>query len=281
MRVAAIQVNSIDDRARNERVLETLIRDAASAGARLVALPEVAWWRGPKGGSAAEPVPGPATAFCARLAQELGIWIHGGTLAEADPRGGLPWNTAFLVAPSGHMVGAYRKVHLFDIDRPDLRVLESESFAPGDRAVTAKVEDWTAGLVICYDLRFPALWARVRDTGADLFICPANFTYPTGEAHWEVLLRARAIETQSWVMAPAQWGPHPHRDFRAFGHALIVDPWGRVASSCGDEGDGFALADLDRTQLESIRRSMPVAEHQRPAIYARHAARLPDGGDAP
>lgn len=271
MRVAAIQVNSVDDRARNERTLEALVRDAAAAGARLVALPEVAWWRGPKGGSAAEPVPGPATAFAARLAQDLGIWIHGGTLAESDPRGGLPWNTAFLVSPRGDLAATYRKVHLFDINRPDLRVLESESFAPGDRAVTARIEDWTAGLVICYDLRFPALWALGRDAGADLFICPANFTYPTGEAHWEVLLRARAIETQSWVMAPAQWGPHPQRDFRAFGHALIVDPWGRVASSCGDEGDGFALADLDRAQLDSVRRSMPVAEHQRPAVYARRA----------
>lgn len=269
MKAAAVQFNAVDDRARNETELDALIRSAARAGARFVALPEVAWWRGPKGGASAEPVPGPATAFCGALAKELGLWIHGGTVAEIDPGGGLSWNTAFVVDPNGGLAAAYRKIHLFDIDRPDLRLLESESFGRGDRAVTVAVGALTVGLVICYDLRFPGLWQLLRAAGCDAFVCPANFTYPTGEAHWEILLRARAIETQSYVLAPAQWGPHPHRDFKAFGRTMIADPWGRIVASCENEGNGFAIADLDKAVITEVRRSMPVAAHRRPEIYGQ------------
>ncbi len=267
MKAAALQFNAINDRALNEEELAALIRSAADAGARFIALPEVAWWRGPKGGASAETIPGPATAFCGALAKELGLWIHGGTVAELDPAGGLPWNTAFLVGPDGELAARYRKIHLFDIDRPDLRLLESESFGRGNRAVTARVGAFVVGLVICYDLRFPELWQALRAAGCDAFVCPANFTYLTGDAHWEILLRARAIETQSYVLAPAQWGPHPHRDFKAYGRALIVDPWGRVIASCGNEGNGFALAELDPELIAEVRRSMPIASHRRPEAY--------------
>lgn len=258
MKVAAIQMNTVDDARRNEAVAERLIRQAAGAGAGFVALPEVAWFRGRREDASPDAIPGHASRFVGALAEELGIWIHGGTLAETDAASPLPFNTAFVCSPDGRVAATYRKIHLFDIDRPDLKLMESESFGRGDRAIVLPLGAFTLGFVICYDLRFPELWMELRAMGADLFVCPANFTALTGEAHWEVLLRARAIETQSYVMAPAQWGPHPHRDFKAFGRALVADPWGRVLSSCGHEGDGFAMAEIDAAVVSEIRRSMPL-----------------------
>lgn len=267
MKVAVLQYNSIDNEVANLIGLEALIREAAAAGAELVALPEVAYYRGKSFDAEADHMPGRVTRFCQKLATDLGIWIHGGTFAETVAGNKKLFNTSFLVSPGGKTEAVYRKVHLFDVDLPDLRLLESETFDRGHELVTAPMDGLTAGMLICYDLRFPGIWGALRARGADLFLLPVNFTAATGEAHWEVLLRARAIETQSYVAAPAQWGPHPHKNFSSYGRAMIVDPWGRIVAEAGREGNAVVIADVDPATIAAIRSNMPVHSHRRPEVY--------------
>jgi predicted amidohydrolase len=271
LKIAAIQFNAVDDEAANIARILDLVRRAAADGAKLIALPEVAWFRGRGCDVVPDTIPGRATAVLEPLARELGVWIHGGSLAEAGGENASAnearfFNTSFVVAPDGSIAGVYRKIHLFDVEMPEMRIMESDTYRPGSELVTANAGPFTLGMVVCYDLRFPGLWQKLRTAGADLFVCPANFTRPTGEAHWEVLLRARAIETQSYVVAPGQWGPHPHRDFEAYGRTLIIDPWGKILAEAGAEGDAIVTADADPTVVAKVRGHMPVWSHRRKGV---------------
>jgi predicted amidohydrolase len=261
---AVVQLASGEDREANLARAEALTREAAGRGATLIVLPEVATWRGPKGAeqAAVEPVPGPSTRRFSALAAALGVYLCPGSLLEesGDPR--RPYNTTCLIGPDGTLLARYRKIHLFDVAMPGrVAVRESEQRTPGEQVVTCPTVLGPIGLSICYDLRFPELYRRAVEAGAETLLVPSAFTAPTGAAHWEVLLRARAIESQCFVLAANQTGRSPH-GFEDWGHSMIVDPWGRVLATVED-GEGVATAELDRAQLARIRAELPSLRHDR------------------
>ena len=265
---AAIQMSSTPDKEENKRTAEALIRESVSAGAELVALPELWSCHGLEEvyRENAEPVPGPTTEFLGDLARDLGIYLLGGSILEGEPGGGKLSNTSTLFAPSGEMVAVYRKIHLFDVKvSEDKEYLESATIAPGDEVVTAKAGTATLGLSVCYDVRFPELYRLLALAGAEVLAVPAAFTLQTGKDHWEVLLRARAIENQAFVLAPAQWGRKADGR-RTYGRSMIVDPWGTVIATCPDR-DGFALATLDLDYLDRFRAEFPALANRRPETY--------------
>lgn len=262
---AAVQICSGADKEANLGKIADLVRLAAARGAALVVLPEVAAWRGPRDeeASAAEPVPGPTTERLAALARSSGVYLVGGSMLErvedGDPR---PYNTVTAYDPNGRLIAAYRKIHLFDVDLPGrVRVMESETRRAGTEPVCVRTELGVLGLAVCYDLRFPELFRRLTESGAQILAVPSAFTFPTGAAHWEVLVRARAIENQAWVVAPDQTGRGPGRH-EDYGHSLIVDPWGVVAAGMGRK-EGVILAEIDLEELFRIRRELPCLEHRR------------------
>jgi predicted amidohydrolase len=261
---AAVQMSSGPDRAANLDRAAALVRRAATRGARLVVLPEVFAWRGPRDeeAAAAEPVPGPTTAAMSALAATLGIHLCAGSLLEVGPGDGRAYNTTCVFAPDGRLAATYRKLHLFDVDLPGrVSVRESDTRAPGADVVVVPTALGTLGLSICYDLRFPELYRRLAGAGAEVLVVPSAFTFPTGAAHWEVLVRARAIESQCWVIAADQTGTSPsgHADF---GDSMIVDPWGRVRARAG-EGEDVVLAEVDLGYLARVRRELPSLTHVR------------------
>ena len=261
-------MSSTPDKVENKEVAETLIREAVSSSAKLVALPELWSCHGLDKvyKENAEPVPGPTTDFLSGLAQELGVYLLGGSILEnAGPE--KMYNTSTFFTPDGRLAAAYRKIHLFDVKAPDREYLESATIAPGEEIVTARAGFTTLGFSICYDVRFPELYRNLALRGAEVLAVPAAFTYKTGEAHWEVLLRARAIENQAFVLAPAQWGQKADGRW-TYGRSMILDPWGTVISRC-PEGDGYALADLDLDYLERFRSDFPALANRRPDTYAR------------
>ena len=244
---------------------EARVRAAAGAGARLVALPEGASYIGPEGTQAdvAEPLDGPVFARWSALARELGIVLSAGTSPERSPDPDRPYNTAVVFGPDGARWAVYRKLHLFDVDlSPEgPRIAESDRTRPGDVPVLCSTPFGRLGLTVCYDLRFGRLYEDLVAAGAELLLVPSAFTVPTGRDHWEVLLRARAIEFQCWVLAAAQVGRHcPGR--RSYGRSIIVDPWGTVVATVPD-GGRFALAEIDLDRVKEVRRQMPRAAHLR------------------
>jgi predicted amidohydrolase len=269
MLAAAIQMRSGPDRAANEARALALVAEAAARGARLIGLPEMWEHIGPVAQKTfAGPLEGrqlqPLRELCARLS----VWCIAGSIAERAAAEPLRiYNTSALIAPSGAVAAAYRKLHLFDVDIPDgARYRESETVAPGDaRPPVVEVEGFRLGLSVCYDLRFPELYRALADGGADVIAVPAAFTAYTGRAHWEVLLRARAVENQAFVLAPAQAGRigPPQENRLAWGHACAVDPWGEVLADAGAEGEGIALATLDPARLAQVRRDLPALRHRR------------------
>jgi predicted amidohydrolase len=267
MRVALCQMNAgRDDVEASVATAERLLREAADGGADLAALPELFPFYGShtRSRELAESVPGPITERLAVVARERAMWVLGGSLAEAAE--GRVYNTSTLFSRDGELVASYRKIHLFDVDiagQPPLR--ESALFAPGDHLVTHETDLARVGLSICYDLRFPELYRGLVSLGSEVLLVPSAFTAVTGEAHWEVLLRARAIEDQCFVVAPAQWGPWgPEGDERrCYGNSMVVDPWGRVLVRAPEEGDGVWFADLDLGELRRIRTSLPALGHRR------------------
>ncbi len=270
---AVIQLNGSSDVERNLTTTERLVREAARAGAQFVATPEATTYLGPHAEKVllAEPIDGPTHARLGALARETGVTLLVGSVAERGPLGpnGVPtrtWNTSLLFAPDGTRTATYRKLHLFDVDLADaggVRFFESDRTLAGEDVVVAETPIGTLGLSICYDLRFPELYRALVDRGATVLAVPSAFTLMTGKDHWDVLLRARAIETQCWVLAPAQWGPHDDAGLRqSYGHACIVDPWGQVVASCGD-GEGWCIAPISLERVQRIRRQMPVAQHRR------------------
>jgi predicted amidohydrolase len=270
MRVAVCQMNAgADDVEANVSTAERLLHEAADGGADLAALPEVFHFYGGavRAREVAEPIPGPITERLAAIARERGMWVLGGSIGEREAdEGGHIYNTSTLFDRDGELRAHYRKIHLFDVEldgQPPLR--ESSLYAAGDDLVTQQVDEARVGLSICYDLRFPELYRGLMVLGAQILTVPSAFTAVTGEAHWEVLLRARAIEDQCFVVAPAQWGPWgpPEDGRRTYGNSMIVDPWGRVLVRAPGDGDGVWFADLDLTELRRIRDTLPALRHRR------------------
>ncbi len=266
MRAAAIQLNSNGDKARNLAAAERLVRAAAADGAELVALPEK--WNLLAGGeellAGAEPLDGPSLTAARAWARELGIHLLAGSIAERG-EGERASNTSVLVGPDGEDVAVYRKIHMFDVDAGGVSYRESEYEQPGSALVTAPLGDLIAGLSVCYDLRFPELFRILALRGARILTVPSAFTAATGRDHGEVLLRARAIENQAFVLAPNQVGAAPPH-FDSFGHSAIVDPWGKVLALAPD-GECFLVADLDLSEQERVRESLPSLANRRPAAY--------------
>ena len=266
-RVAAIQMVSSADVDRNLAEAGRLLGVAREGGARLAALPENFAYMGrveaDKLAVAEAEGDGPIQAFVARSARELGLWIVAGTipLRTADP---LRVAAACLVFDAmGRQVVRYDKIHLFDVSIPgrDERYFESSSVHAGTTPVCVDTPLGRLGLAVCYDLRFPELFRSLLSMGAEWFCLPSAFTAPTGRAHWEVLLRARAIENQCWVIAANQHGPsgQGHHDY---GHSMIVDPWGTVVARASD-GERVVTAEIDLGLVEKVRREMPCLEHAR------------------
>lgn len=267
IRAAVIQMSSTPDKAENFGVAEGLIRRAAAEGADLVALPELWSCHGLQEAyrENAEPIPGPTTEFLGGLARELKIYVLGGSIFEFTPGANRLYNTSTFFDPSGALVARYRKIHLFDVRAPDRDYLESGTVAPGREIVTAKAGPTTVGLSVCYDVRFPELYRLLALRGAEILAVPAAFTLPTGKDHWELLLRARAVENQAYVVAPAQWGRKADGR-QTYGRSMIVDPWGTVLAQCPDR-DGLALATLDLDYLDCFRAEFPALANRRPEAY--------------
>lgn len=263
MSAAAIQMSSTPDKQENFEVAEGLIRAAARRGAELVALPEL--WSCHGLDSAyldnAEPIPGPTTDFLGGLARELGVYLVGGSVLEDDPNSDRLFNTSTYFTPDGELSAVYRKIHLFDVKAADREYLESKTISPGDEVVVAKAGPTTLGLSVCYDVRFPELYRRLVEHGAEVLTVPAAFTLQTGKDHWELLLRARAVENQSFVVAPAQWGQKADGRW-TYGRSAIIDPWGTVLATAPDR-DGFALAPLDLDYLATLREEFPSLANRR------------------
>jgi deaminated glutathione amidase len=263
MRVAVCQLNARDDRAANLVVARDLLGRAADAGADLAVLPEYVDYLGPAAGAPKpEAIDGEFAEFFAGAARELGIWVHAGSFHEAGPDEGRTYNTSLIFDPAGVQVATYRKIHLYDVEIADrVSYQESRSVAPGDQVVVADIAGVPTGLSICYDLRFPELYRQLAVGGAKVLVVPAAFMLHTGRDHWEVLLRARAIENQCYVVAAGQIGDHePGRT--CFGRSMIIDPWGTVLAQAPDTV-GIAVADLDLERLEKIREELPSLANRR------------------
>jgi len=273
LRVAAVQMVSGANVSENLARAERLIGEAAAAGARLVALPEyfVLLGRSDRDKLAIrEPDgQGPLQAFLSGQAAAHGLWLVGGTIPLASSNPGKVLNSTLVHGPDGRRVARYDKIHLFGFDNGSERYDESATLVPGRTPTVFDVDSapspgappatWRVGASVCYDLRFPELYRALSP--ADLMLVPSAFTWTTGAAHWEVLLRARAIENQCYVLAPAQGGQHENGR-RTWGHSMLIDPWGEVVSARTQDGEGIVVGDVSRARLRQVRASLPALSHR-------------------
>ena len=255
---AVVQLTTTADRAANLAAADRWIREAADRGAAAVFLPEMWPFIGPDDAkvAGAEDLEGPSMTAMKALAAELGVWLFPGSFAERSAVAGRVYNCSPVIDDAGRLVDVYRKLHLFDVDIPAITIVP-----PGDRAVLVETPFGRVGLTVCYDLRFPPLYAALRDAGAEIIAVPAAFTAHTGKDHWEVLLRARAIEQQVWIVAADQGGHH-NRSRESHGHSMIIDPWGDVVARTS-QGPGVALAWVDLDRVARVRTQLPCAGHRR------------------
>ncbi len=276
-RTAAIQLCATPDVTANLDSAEALVRQARERGAEVAVLPEAFAFLGPEQQKQAilEPLPdapgdradggftpGPILSRCLELARDTGLHLILGGFHETAPEPGKSFNTSVHVDPAGRIAALYRKIHLFDVSLDDGTMLrESARTMPGDRAVVTELPFGALGLTVCYDVRFPYLYQRLVDMGAVALTVPSAFTRPTGKAHWHVLLRARAIETQCYVIAAAQHGQNWAKR-ASYGHTVIIDPWGEVVGELED-GDGVVIADIDPARVAAVRRQLPSLTHRR------------------
>jgi predicted amidohydrolase len=265
---AAVQMSSQADVGENLDLAAELVREGARRGARIALLPENFAYFGDEAGKRAhaeelapDAAAGPIAARLASLAHELGIHVIAGGMPEraADPD--RPFNTCAVFGPDGRLAAKYRKCHLFDVDLVERPYRESASTTAGDEAVAVTLRGLQVGLSICYDLRFPELYRALSALGAEVLVVPAAFTVTTGKDHWHVLLRARAIEAQAYVIAAAQWGKHP-MGRQTFGKSCIIDPWGEIVAQAS-EGEGVITATIDRAYLTQVRASLPSLQHRK------------------
>ncbi len=267
MRVAAIQMQSQDNLLENLAFCERAVAEAASMGAQFAVLPEnFAYFGSAQGKRAiAESLTGPAGPIrdtLVRCATEHGLALLAGGWPEISDDPDRPFNTATLYAPDGSVLASYRKIHLFDVTLPSgAELQESSAMTAGSNVVCCSLNGYRVGLSICYDVRFPELFRRLVDCGSELLCIPSAFTLETGQDHWHLLVRTRAIESQCWVIAANQWGHHPTGK-TTYGHSLIVDPWGNVLAE-SESGVGVIVADLDRQLLSRVRSSLPCLRHRR------------------
>lgn len=275
MRVALFQACTGIDPEANAKDLVQAVSDAAAGRAAMLFTPEMSGLLDQDRGRASPKLRSekddPVLAAVRNAAAEAGIWVHVGSLALAGEReDGRLVNRGFVIDEQGEIRARYDKMHLFDVDLATGESWrESSVYAPGERAVVAETPLGAIGLSVCYDLRFPDLYRTLTDAGANILSIPAAFTVPTGEAHWHVLMRARAIEAGVFVVAAAQAGVH--EDGRAtFGHSLVVDPWGQVLLDMGSER-GLGFADIDPARIEEVRSRLPAIRHRRPVPGAELA----------
>lgn len=264
---AAVQMDSQDDKNANLAAAEGYIREAAARGASLVVLPESMNYIGRDMAGEAETIPGgPTFRKMADLARELGIWVEAGSIYESNPEDpARPFNTTFLVRPDGTLAAKYAKLHPFDVVLPNgVTSRESDRVCPGKAIETAETELGKLGMAICYDVRFGEMFRIMALEGAKIFAVPANFTVNTGKDHWEVLVRARAIENECYVIAPNQMGKKPR--FTAYGNSLIVDPWGTVIARASDK-PGVITAEIDLDYVTKVRQSTFTLDNRRPDVY--------------
>jgi deaminated glutathione amidase len=267
MRAAAVQLNSTDEYDRNLEVAERLVRGAAAEGAELVLLPEKWTVLGPPDAirESAEPIDGPALTAAAGWARELGVYLVAGSVPEIVPEWEKLANTSVMYGPGGEQLAVYRKIHMFDVEVGDVEYRESAVEQAGDQLALGDAGGVLVGLTICYDLRFPELYRILALRGARVLTVPAAFTERTGRDHWEVLIRARAIEDQVFILAAGQIGFAPPH-YRSYGRSMIVDPWGVVLAQAADT-ECFVSADLDFTIQNEMRNSLPALAHRRPETY--------------
>ncbi|MGM9482866.1 carbon-nitrogen hydrolase family protein [Roseateles sp. NT4] len=263
MKVAAVQMVSGPDVAANLSAARLLLEDAAKRGAQLAALPEYFCLMGmhdsDKLALAETEGEGPIQAMLASAARDLGLWIIGGTLPIKSTTAEKVRNTTLVFSPDGERVARYDKIHLFAFDNGRESYDEGRVLEPGSQPTSFEAGGIKVGLSVCYDLRFPELYRGYA--GVDLLAVPAAFTYTTGQAHWELLLRARAVENQCYVIAPAQGGQHPNGR-RTWGHSMVIDPWGQVLSVLA-EGEGVVVADVDPARLTQVRQQLPALAHRK------------------
>jgi predicted amidohydrolase len=266
--VALAQLNSQPDVAQNLAVVSRLVAEAAGRGASMVVLPENFAIMGAteeERASSAEVLTneanGPILDALRTLAVKHRLAIVGGGMPEASDDPARPFNACIAVDSSGAIVAVYRKIHLFDVDLADgTRFTESDYTRAGSEVVVCELAGLKVGLSICYDIRFPELYRRLRDAGAELVVVPAAFTVTTGRDHWQTLLRARAIEQQVWVAAPGQWGGHP-KGRTTYGKSVLIDPWGDVVAQ-HPEGVGVVVGEVRAGRVDEVRSAMPVARHR-------------------
>jgi predicted amidohydrolase len=270
MKIAAIQLNSQDNVQQNLDAAGVVVSAAAHAGAETVLLPEGFAYLGPEENKvplaeklgAGGPIQDRIISWC----QEHEISIIAGGLPEQSEDPARPFNTSVVFDHRGNIVDRYRKVHLFDVELNDgASWNESKATYPGTLPVVTSVDDVKWGLSICYDLRFPEFYISLRKSGAEVLTVPAAFTRMTGAAHWHVLLRARAIESQCWLLAAAQEGEHPGGR-KTYGHSMIIDPWGKIVAERTKAGPGFVIAEVDLESAKDVRARMPIEKHRRVAM---------------
>ena len=264
MRIAALQTVATPSVERNLDTAQRLIAEAAQEGAQLVALPEYFCFMGQRDSDklalAETPGDGPIQRMLAEAAREHGVWVVGGTLPLRTGSPDRVFNACCVYSPEGQLAARYDKIHLFRYDNGRESFDEGRVLQAGTTPVACDVGGLRLGLSICYDLRFPELYRRLMHPPCDLIAVPAAFTHTTGRAHWEVLLRARAIENQCYVIAPAQGGLHENGR-RTFGHSLIVDPWGEV-QALQEVGEGVVMAELDVERIATVRSQLPALTHR-------------------
>lgn len=267
LNVGLVQMNSQEDKQQNLTQATKMIRHLASEGAKLIMMPEHFNYLGPESDKRKNSEPldtSPSLAKMKSLAKELQVYIHIGTFLES--KGERIYNTGVVLDSSGEIAAIYRKLHLFDVEIPGgLKYLESEVVSPGEELVTFTIGKFTFGMGTCYDLRFPELFRTLANRGVNVFLLPAAFTLQTGRDHWELLLRARAVENLSYVVAAGQWGQSASGNI-SYGRSMVIDPWGLVISQAGD-GVTTILKELDYEKIEAHRISFPALKHIRSDIF--------------
>ena len=266
--VAVLQMNSGSDKDANIEQALDLIDRAAARGARLAVLPEVWTYLGPDEGNrpTAESIPGPVSQLLADRARRHGMYVHGGSYLETRPDDPGLYNTSLVFNPDGDIIASYSKIHMFDVVLDgDAKYMESATVSPGDEIVTLDIDGMPVGLAICYDLRFPELFRILALRGSRMIVLPAAFTMTTGKDHWEILIRARAIENEVFFVACGQCGMHPPGNW-CYGRSMIVDPWGTVLATAQD-GVGVAQATIQDERVAAVRRQIPSLANRRPEAY--------------
>jgi len=263
-RVALVQLNSSADKQHNLSRVEELVQQAVESDAHLVVLPELfnclaQPWQVVE---QAEPIPGPTSQWLGRLAAQWHVTLLGGSIAEQAPQSDKIYNTSLLFGPDGTQLASYRKIHLFEVDLPGkVSLCEADFMLPGEETVVTDTPVGRLGQATCYDLRFPELFRQLVDRGAQFVTLPSAFTSSTGPDHWEVLLRARAIENQIYILAPNQYGEHA-ATLHSYGRSMIVDPWGVVLATASD-GERVITAEIDLALQEEVRQCLPSLKNRR------------------